>query len=181
MYEQGSTVLKPIHPIRPGQERDGVELELEEDISYFKRIVQEITGLRHKPSKSVQIAMLVIAQCLARFPLIENHVHAIRARIYFRESVRGTGLSKDLEYIEKSFLKERLAVETMTSRLPGLFTSYPKSFPSERSSAEFREDPMNSISEQLKQISGAAIAVSRTLYKINNLFPDRPTPVSNGL
>jgi hypothetical protein len=195
-YEQGSTELNSIHPIRPGQERDGVEPELEEDISYFKRIVQEITDLRCKPSKSVHMVMQEIAQCLARFPLIENHVDAIRAHITLREPVRGTGLRNGLIYIEKSLLEERLAFETTMNRLLGFSTRYSESFPSERSSAKFQEELMKSFSENLKQIlvlhqynliSEAAMAVSRTLYMINNLFPDnienpyRPTPVSNGL
>jgi hypothetical protein len=197
-YEQSSTVLKLIHPIRPGQERDGVEFELEEDISYFKRIVQEITDLRHKPSKSVQMVVQGMEQCLARFPLIENHVHAIRAHITLREPGRGTGLRNGLIYIEKSLLEERLAFETTMNRLLGFDSSYSGLLPSEHSSAsaEFREELMNSMSENLKQrlglheynlIAEAAMAVSRTLYKISNLVPGnienpyRPTPVSNGL
>jgi hypothetical protein len=128
-YEQGSTGLRPTRPIRLGEERDGAELELEEDISFFKRIVQEITDLRHKPSKwwSVQPLMEETTDCLARFKLFGVYFQAVRAYALLGP-VQGTGLSKALKYIEKSIFQESLSFETTLNRLLDLTLSDTKIF-----------------------------------------------------
>lgn len=96
--EQHSRTSRSIHPTKPEPKINGIEPELEEDISFFKRIVQEITDLQRKPSIIEETTLQAFAESIVNFKLFDRAFIVAKEHLYSPEPVGGvrghSGLQK---------------------------------------------------------------------------------------
>ena len=76
---QHSRTSRSIHPTRPEPKIRDIEPELEEDISFFKRIVQEITDLQRKRSIIVETTLQALGVANTAHAVSQSRVRHLQA------------------------------------------------------------------------------------------------------
>ena len=76
---QHSRTSRSIHPTRPEPKIRDIEPELEEDISFFKRIVQEITDLQRKRSIIVETTLQALRVANTADAVSQSRVRHLQA------------------------------------------------------------------------------------------------------
>lgn len=176
---QYSRTSRSIHPTRPEPKINDIEPELEEDISSFKRIVQEITDLQCKRSRTVDTTLQAIIESLARFKLVDRAFIAAKEHLYSSEPVGGVRVIQGLKCLHD----ERLAFEKTVDRLLSLALDYSK-LPTPGSSSIGSLEDLDGVVETISgdwrrrlglhlsnPISDAVMETSRTLDEIQTLIP----------
>ena len=185
-YEEQFKALRPLHPIRPETEINDVEPELEDDISFFKRIVQAITDLRSDPSRFAQAAISIN---LESFQIFDKTLFLVDELVYRGITVYDTRFVHSL----RSLHKVKLAFKKTVKRLLGLAPKYSKLPPLGHSSVWAPEEIawlMESIFESLTPRLGLHLfssirdinkGTSRIMKVLTALTPDgAPIPDAVG-
>jgi hypothetical protein len=188
-YEEQFKTSRPIHPIRPETEINDVETELEDDISFFKRIVQAITDLRLDPSQFAQTAMESITINLTSFRIFDKAFFLVNELVFRGVTVSDTRFVQSLRNLDEV----KLAFKRTVKRLLGLAPKYSKTSVLGLSSVGPPEEiawVMKSIFESLtprlglhlfKSILDIVKGTSRIMKVLTALTPDgAPIPDAVG-
>jgi hypothetical protein len=171
---------EPAQPIRPTpppkEELEEIEPELDEDITPFRKVVQEIIDFRHKSSNLDLPGIETIGVVLSKFDRLGGMVDL--AREYFsRTTPRKVGW--DFKKLNRGLYTERLTFEDTAKRLLALSRT---TFPESVIATSFEDQPwqMETVFQGLKlrlglhsynTISHAIFPVSRSLDAIIFLCP----------
>ncbi len=139
-YEEQFKTSRPIHPIRPETETNDVEPELEDDIFFFKRVVQAITDL----TQFAQTAMRSITINLTSFKIFDKASFIVNELVYRGVTVSDTRFVQSLQTLHEV----KLAFKKTVKRLLSLASKYSELPPLELSSVW----PSDAIASLMKSI-----------------------------
>lgn len=179
-FEQNSDYQRPVRPVRPTSppRKEVTEMEptVDEDISFFKRIVQEIIDLRSSPSNLAPTGIETIGLVLSRLDQLAGFCDLMREYLALQEQWK---TRQDLKKFQQGFDTENLKFRGEARRILAL-SSPPDMEHSSVTSLEHKPWQMESVSQSLKlklgldsysTISYAILSVSQALDAIISLIP----------
>jgi hypothetical protein len=179
-YKQHFNISRPAQPIRPTpppkEELEEIEPELDEDITPFRRVVQEIIDFRHKSSNLNLPGIETIRVVLSKFDRLGGMFDLAREDL---SPTTPRKVRRDFKKLNRELYTERLTFEDTAKRLLALSRT---TFPESVTATSFEDQPwqMETVSQGLKlrlglhsynTISYAIFSVSYSLDAIISLFP----------